>query len=69
MIKIYRLKSTWTMYILLAVIIIGATFIVKAYGDNITYEEDTWRQTLEDENAELIEKMLDSPIWNTLIQR
>lgn len=60
-IKTYRLKSTWSMYILLAVIIIGAAFIVKAYGDFTTYEEDTWRQTLEAENTALMEETAEYP--------
>lgn len=44
------------MYIILALIIIGLAFIVRAYGDYMMYEEDTWRETLESENAMLIEE-------------
>lgn len=53
LIKIYRLKSTLAMYVILAVIILGAALIVKIYGDFTTYEEGTWRQTLEEENTAL----------------
>lgn len=60
-IKIFRLKSTWAMYILLAVIIVGAGFIGKIYGDFSTYEEDTWRQTLEEENTALLEEAEEFP--------
>jgi len=56
LIKIYRLKSTWAMYIILAVIIVGLAFIVRAYGDFMMYEESTWRDTLESENAALQEE-------------
>ncbi len=59
--KIYRLKSTWAMYILLAIIIIGVGVIVKSYGDYMTYEEDTWRETLETENAHYLQEMEQYP--------
>jgi ABC-2 type transport system permease protein len=42
------------MYIILAVIIIGAAVLIRTYGDFMTYEEDTWRETLESENETLI---------------
>ncbi|MHA6252811.1 ABC transporter permease [Oceanobacillus sp. CAU 1775] len=61
LIKIYRLKSTIAMYVLLTVIILGAAIIVKTYGEFTTYEEDTWRQTLEEENAVLIEENIEMP--------
>lgn len=61
LIKTFRLKSTWAMYILLAVIIVGAGLIVKIYGDFTTYEEDTWRQALEEENTALVEETEEYP--------
>lgn len=61
MIKIYRLKSTWAMYILLAIIIIGVGILAKTYGEYNTYEEDTWRQTLEADNAALLEESEEFP--------
>src|SRR5699024_2017610 len=61
LIKIYRLKSTWAMYVILAIIIIGVGILGKVYGDYATYEEDTWQQTLETENAALIEESDEFP--------
>lgn len=60
-IKIYRLKSTWAMYVILALIIIGVALLAKTYGDYMTYEEDTWRETLEAENAEYMEDTAEFP--------
>ncbi|ASN07126.1 ABC transporter permease [Virgibacillus necropolis] len=57
-IKTYIRKSTWSMYIILALIIIGIGFMTNFYqGTVTTYEEDTWRQTLEDENQKYTEEM------------
>lgn len=57
-IKIFVRKSTWAMYIILAILIIGAGFLIKfsdTYRDQ-TYSEDTWRAELEAENATLLEE-------------
>ncbi|WP_430788720.1 ABC transporter permease [Virgibacillus flavescens] len=63
-IKTYIRKSTWAMYIILGIIIIGLGVIGNFYDDiHPTYEEDTWRQTLQDENAEIkkgMEEMKDN---------
>ena len=56
-IKIYRLKSTWVMYAILLILIIGFGFLAKTFGEMKTYEEDTWRETLEAENEALLEEM------------
>lgn len=49
------------MYILLAVIIVGVGILAKVYGDFMTYEEETWRETLETENAALMEESAEFP--------
>ena len=58
LIKTYIRKSTWVMYIILAVLVIGSGFITKSFGDYDTtnYEGDNWREILEEENAELIKE-------------
>lgn len=44
------------MYIILAVIIIGLGFMSNFYQGTVTnYEEDTWRQTLQEENKQIKE--------------
>lgn len=53
----YIRKSTWSMYIILAVLIIGLGLITKSFGEtNETYEEDQWREQLEAENEKLIKQ-------------
>ncbi|WP_093215064.1 ABC transporter permease [Sediminibacillus albus] len=57
-VKLYARKSTWIMFVILAVIILGIAILGKTVGDlgNEEYGED-WRQQLEQENAELTEGM------------
>lgn len=56
--KIYILKSTWIMYILLAVIILGIGIMVNSVGDiTKSYGESTWRAELEEENENLVKEM------------
>jgi ABC-2 type transport system permease protein len=62
--KIYIQKSTWVMYIFLALIIlVGA--ILNVTGDFITkdYGEDTWREELQEENNKLMKEMKEEPLF------
>lgn len=59
LIKTYIRKSTWVMYALLAVIIIGGAFISNIDSDENAYSSDDWRQELEDENESLMEEQED----------
>lgn len=55
--KMYIRKSTWVMYIILAVIIIAGGLITKAFDDqDQPYDQDNWRTALETENEELIKE-------------
>lgn len=56
--KIYVRKSTWAMYIILAVIIVGFGLLNKSLMDLDTtqYTEDNWREVLQTENDELIKE-------------
>ncbi|MFZ3580332.1 ABC transporter permease [Virgibacillus sp. DJP39] len=58
-IKIYIRKSTWAMYIILALIIIGLGFTSSFYQNSVApeYHEDTWRQTVQEENEKLTKEM------------
>ncbi|ASK61282.1 ABC transporter permease [Virgibacillus phasianinus] len=58
-IKTYIKKSTWAMYIILALIIIGIGFMTNFFEGTTTpkYDEDTWRQTLQDENKQIKKDM------------
>lgn len=56
--KTYVRKSTWLMYIILAVLVVGFGILnntLEEYND-VTYEDDNWREVLEEENARLIEE-------------
>ncbi|GAA0597460.1 ABC transporter permease [Virgibacillus siamensis] len=55
-IKLYIRKSTWVMYILTAVIIIGLAAIASFAAPNEKYQVDDWQQVLKDENADMKEK-------------
>ncbi|WP_349774361.1 ABC transporter permease [Oceanobacillus luteolus] len=61
LIKIYRLKSTWAMYIIVGIIIVGLGIFIKSYGEYMTYEEDSWRETLEAENQSLLDESEEFP--------
>jgi len=53
----YIRKSTWSMYIILAIIIIAAGLLTKTFDEtNGTYEGDQWREQLETENEALIKE-------------
>lgn len=49
LIKTYIRKSTWVMYGLLALIIIGGAVINSVYGETDEYSDD-WREELQEEN-------------------
>lgn len=51
--KLYIRKSTWIMYILTAVIIIGLAVISNFAAVNEKYQVDNWQQVLNEENAEM----------------
>ncbi|NBJ71233.1 MULTISPECIES: ABC transporter permease subunit [Clostridia] len=52
--KIFIRKSTWIMYIILAVLIFGNALLTNSFdGLKKDYEGDDWRQVLEEENKEL----------------
>lgn len=54
LIKTYIRKSTWVMYIVLAVIIIGAAAIVAAFDDtDKVSDNENWREALQAENEAL----------------
>lgn len=56
--KTYIRKSTWIMYIILAVLVIGSGILTKSFDDYDTtnYDQDNWREVMENENAELIKE-------------
>jgi len=65
--KIYIQKSTWIMYIILAVIIIGAGIIVYTADDiKVSYDEDTWRTELQVENEQLTMEMEEEEFLESL---
>ncbi|MGJ9458661.1 ABC transporter permease [Oceanobacillus sp. CF4.6] len=56
--KIYIQKSTWFMYIILAVIILGLGIIANIYGEfDEAYEQENWREALQEENEVLTKEM------------
>jgi len=56
-IKIYIRKSTWAMYLILAILVIGIGFIEFTFGENETYEMgEQWRIELEKENEQLLKE-------------
>lgn len=56
--KTYIRKSTWIMYIILAVIIIGLALLANNFDDSADrYTEDNWRQELQSENETLTKEM------------
>ncbi|MUK89749.1 ABC transporter permease subunit [Ornithinibacillus sp. L9] len=52
--KIYIRKSTWAMYIILAILIIGFAALTNTFEDTNKYTEDNWRQELQNENEALL---------------
>lgn len=60
------MKSTWIMYIVLAVIIVGTGILNNTVGDiQNSYESDSWRTQLEEENANLTQEMEDETYLET----
>ncbi|GGP09098.1 ABC transporter permease [Oceanobacillus neutriphilus] len=56
--KIYIQKSTWIMYIFLAVIILGFGLITNFFGEEReSTDSDSWRAELQQENEELAQEM------------
>ncbi|WP_346393834.1 ABC transporter permease [Virgibacillus pantothenticus] len=56
--KIFIRKSTWFMYIILAVLIFGSALLTNSFdGLKKDYQGDDWRQVLEEENKELQKEM------------
>ncbi len=56
--KIYILKSTWIMYIILAVIILGSGMMTHFFGEvSDGYSQDSWRAELQEENEALTTEM------------
>lgn len=57
--KTYIRKSTWIMYIILAVLIVGSGLLTKTFDDYDTtkYDQDNWREVMEAENKEIIEEL------------
>ncbi|SHH28282.1 ABC-2 type transport system permease protein [Virgibacillus chiguensis] len=52
--KIFIRKSTWIMYIILAVLILGSALLTNSLdGLKSEYDEDNWREELKQENAQL----------------
>ncbi|WP_164671001.1 ABC transporter permease [Virgibacillus doumboii] len=55
--KLYIRKSTWVMYILASIIILGLALLINVANVNEKYQNDDWRQTLQEENKQLKEEM------------
>lgn len=49
------------MYIIVGIIIVGLGIFIKSYGEYMTYEEDSWRETLEAENQSLLDESEEFP--------
>ncbi|MFC0302339.1 ABC transporter permease [Virgibacillus soli] len=52
--KMYIRKSTWIMYILLAVIIVGFAFLMQTADETVKYTEENWQAELQKENEQLL---------------
>ncbi|RDW17156.1 ABC transporter permease [Oceanobacillus arenosus] len=52
--KIYIRKSTWVMYVILAALIIGGAVLTNSIDDGLNkYDDDNWREVLQEENTAL----------------
>lgn len=62
--KIYIQKSTWILYILLALLIVGGA-ILTVTTDIITkdYDENTWKVELQEENDKLTKEMEEEALF------
>ncbi|ALS77414.1 ABC transporter permease [Planococcus kocurii] len=58
-IKLYAQKSTWIMFIVLALIVIGGGLITKFMGPETDFKEygDNWQEEVQAENAQLATEM------------
>lgn len=55
--KLYIRKSTWIMYIILAVLVIGGAVIISVYGEDLSKPTgDNWREELQAENESLLKE-------------
>ncbi|GEL78000.1 ABC transporter permease [Tenuibacillus multivorans] len=52
--KIYVRQSTWVMYILLALIVLGGAILTTTFDDITTEYSDNWREELTQENEKLL---------------
>mgnify|MGYP001946576692 CR=1 FL=1 len=58
--KLYIRKSTWVMYIVLAVLVIGNGMLTKAFDEtDQTYDKDSWRDVLHAENETILKEYAD----------
>lgn len=57
--KTYIRKSTWIMYIILAVLIIGSGILTKSFDpyEPTKYTQENWREVMEAENKEITQKL------------
>ncbi|MFD2046420.1 ABC transporter permease [Ornithinibacillus salinisoli] len=55
-IKIYIRKSTWAMYIILAILVIGFAALTNTFDETDKYSEDNWREELQNENETLLKE-------------
>ena len=59
--KIYIRKSTWIMYAILAVLIIGGAILTHSLDDGFDkYANDNWREVLQEDNVALQKEMEES---------
>lgn len=58
LVKTYIRKSTWIMYIILGVLIIGFGILNNTFEDysQTGYDADNWREMLEEENEKIIQE-------------
>ncbi|WP_100011766.1 ABC transporter permease [Lentibacillus sediminis] len=56
--KIYIRKSTWAMYIIIAVLVIGGAALSYSFVDTgEEYQGDDWREVMQQENEEIMSEM------------
>jgi len=58
LVKTYIRKSTWIMYIILGALIIGFGIMNKTFDDydDSYYDQDNWREAMEEENEKLLQE-------------
>lgn len=58
--KIYIRKSSWIMYIIIAVLVIGGAALSHSFVDTgEKYQGDDWREVMQQENEEIMNQMED----------